>query len=622
MRPIRRRLGTLVAAAQAFLAARPRLAKALAPALWVGGRVVRRLRLADFDYERWIALYDSLHERDRAAMAAYAESLHHRPLLSVVMPVCDPPEPFLRAAIDSVFAQAYGNWELCIADDASSAPHVREILESESNRDARVKVAYRAERGGISRASNDAAALATGEYLALLDHDDTLPPHALLLVADEIGRHPETVLVYSDEDKLDARGNRCEHYFKPDWNPALFRSQNYVCHLTVLRRDRFEEVGGFRPAYDGSQDWDLLLRATEGVPADGIRHIPHVLYHWRRHERSAAESTEAKPAAVEAGRRAVEDALTRTGTAGKVDTIEGMYQRVRYALPDPPPRVHAVIPSTAKPELLEPCLDGLLGRTDYDALAVTVAVSSAALGIPERAHLLERVGDDERARLFVYDEEPFSFAWVCNHAIAEIDAPLVLLVNDDVRVIRGDWLESMVGHVLQNRVAAVGAMLYYPDDTIQHAGVVVGLGGVAGHNHQRLPRGAPGYGARAWLDQDVSCVTAGCMLVRRDVFAAVGGFDERFAIAFNDVDLCLRIVDAGWRIVWTPSAELYHHESISIGRHDSSARAAAFAREMGMMTERWGERLLSDPYYNPNLSLRLPNRPAFPPRSGYPWRSR
>lgn len=612
----------LVRAAQAFLIAHPPIARLLWPAIRIARRVAPGLAYIDDDYSRWVSLYDSIGERDRPAMAAHARALAWQPRVSLVVPVCDPAEPFLRAAIDSVFAQAYENWELCIADDASTAPHVRDILEEASLRDGRVKITYRPERGGISRASNEAAALASGEYVGLLDHDDVLPPHALLMVADELNRYSEAVLVYSDEDELDDKGDRCEHYFKPDWNPALLRSQNCVSHFTVLRRARFEEIGGFRPAYDGSQDWDLVLRATEGVPAERIRHIPHVLYHRRRHESSPAQSPGAKPAAVAAGRRAVEEALDRTGTRGEVLTVNGTYQRVRYAVPDPQPRVDALVPSTGRPDLLTRCLEGLLERTAYDQLAVTIALGSAALDAPERkARRLEELRKDARVRVFVHDEQPFNFARVNNRAAAELDAPLLLLVNDDVRVIHDDWLERMVGHVVQDRVGAVGAMLYYPDDTVQHGGVTLGLGGVAGHSHNRLPRGHPGYGARAWLDQDLSCVTAGCMLVRREVFDAVGGFDERFAVAYNDVDLCLRITDAGWRIVWTPSAELYHDESVSIGRHDSPGRSAEFERGVQLMKARWGKRLLCDPHYNPNLSLEVPNTPAFPPRARYPWRA-
>lgn len=618
MRRFRRRLADLVAAAQAFLAGRPRLARVLRPGVWLGGKLVPKLSLPNREYERWIARYDTIDEREQSAMAAYAETLGRRPLVSVVMPVCDPPEPFLRAAIDSVLAQAYDNWELCVADDLSSAHHVRELLDAASSRDPRVKVVYRTERGGISRASNDAVALASGEYLALLDHDDVLPPHALLLVADELDRHPDAVLVYSDEDKLDWDGSRIGHYFKPDWNPALVRSQNCVSHLTVLRRDRFDAVGGFRPEYDGSQDWDLVLRATEDIPAERIRHIPHVLYHWRRHEGSAAQSVEVKPEAVDAGRRAVEDALVRAGVRGEVATVAGIFQRVRYALPDPAPQVDAVIPTTGKPQLLEQCLDGLLQHTAYDPLAVTVAVSRAALEDPGRAPLLERARTDERVRVFVDDEESFNFAQVCNRAVAESDAPLLLLLNDDVRVINDDWLERMVGHALQGRIAAVGAILYDRKMKIQQGGGVLGVGGVVADYCHDLPHGNPGYGARAWLDQDLSCVRIGCMLVRRDVFDALGGFDEQFALAYNDVDLCLRIVDAGWRIVWTPAAELYHHESVTVGHRAS--RSAQFDRESQLMWRRWGDRLLRDPHYNPNLSLEVQNALAFPPRTNYPWR--
>lgn len=617
----RRWLAGLIPKGQAFLILHPRIARLLRPGVWIARKIALRLGYLDDDYARWVSLYDSIGKRDRAAMTAHAQGLPWQPRVSLVVPVCDPAEPFLRAAIESVFAQAYENWELCIADDASTAPHVHEILEAASLRDRRVKITYRSERGGISRASNEAAALASGDYLGLLDHDDVLRPHALLMVADELNRYPDAVLVYSDEDKLDVDGRRCDHYFKPDWNPALLRSQNCVSHFAVLRRARFEEIGGFRPAYDGSQDWDLVLRATEGVPAERIRHIPHVLYHWRRHETSAAQSLGAKPAAVEAGRRAVEDALDRTGTRGEVLTFRGTYQRVRYAVPEPRPRVDAVVPSTGRPDLLTRCLEGLLERTAYDELAVTIAVGSAALDVAEQARLLEELRKDVRVRVFVSEDRTFNFARVNNRAAAELDAPLLLLVNDDVRVIHDDWLERMVGHVVQDRVGAVGAMLYYPDDTIQHGGVTLGLGGVAAHNHSRLPRGHPGYGARAWLDQDLSCVTAGCMLIRREVFDAVGGFDERFAVAYNDVDLCLRITDAGWRIVWTPSAELYHDESVSVGKHDSPGRIAEFERESQMMMARWGERLLCDAHYNPNLSLQVPNTPAFPPRARYPWRA-
>lgn len=619
----------LLTALVAFLTRHPRVRRPVQRALELASSLAgpfpplraRLDALVGFDgrYDRWIARYDTLREHEWSAMEEHARSLPWRPRFSLVMPVCDPPEQFLREAIESVRAQVYDRWELCIADDASKAPHVREVLE-QAAQDPRIAVVYRTERGGISAASNDAAALASGDYLGFLDHDDVLRPHALLLMATELNRSPEAALLYSDEDKLDAKGRRCEHYFKPDWNPALIRSQNYVCHFMVVLRERFEQLGGFRPEFDGSQDWDLVLRATEGLPRERIRHVPHVLYHWRAAAGSTAGAALAKPAAIDAGRRAVEDALLRAGVDGTVSAVHGVYQRVRHALPARRPAVAVVVPTTARPELLEPCLNGLLRQTSYNPLTVTLAVGRDALALPERARVLEDARRDERVRVFVHDGQPFNYSAANNEAIAGVEAPLLLLLNDDVRVIHDDWLEVMAGHVLEDGVAAVGAMLYYPNDTVQHAGVVVGLGGVAGHGHSRLLRGHPGYRGRAWLDQDLSCVTAGCMLLRRDAFEGVGGFDERLAIAFNDVDLCLRLVENGWRIVWTPAAELYHHESTSVGRHDSPARREQFERERLLMVDRWGETLLCDPHYNPNLSLFVANTPSFPPRVEYPWR--
>src|SRR5579859_4510463 len=342
-----------------FFASHPRISWVLSPARWVARKVALALGYLHEEgkgYDDWTLRYDTFSDREIAVMRDHVRGLPWCPKLSIVMPVCDPPEQFLNEAIASVLAQVYEEWELCVADDASQADHVRQLLEAAARSDERIKVVYRPERGGISEASNAAAAVATGDYLGFLDHDDTLRPHTLLMVADELNRHPGALLVYSDEDKVDARGTRSEHYFKPDWNPALLRSQNYICHFTVLERRRFEEAGGFRSEYDGSQDWDLMLRATESIAADRVRHIPHVLYHWRRSATSTAQDPAAKPAAVESGRKAVEDGLRRARISGTVTTF-GPYQRVRYTVPAPRPDVDAVIASTGEPDLLGPCLE-------------------------------------------------------------------------------------------------------------------------------------------------------------------------------------------------------------------------------------------------------------------------
>jgi GT2 family glycosyltransferase len=613
---------------RAFLARHPKvrtIARATTAVVWRAltwpfrrGRRRAMVQNPDHGYQHWVELHDTLNRGERLAMAEFGRTTEAQPLISVVMPVCDPPPELLSAAIESVRDQVYEQWELCIADDASTSQAVRQVLEK-AERDPRIKVVHRSRRGGISAASNDAVAVANGIYVALLDHDDVLRPHALLLVAEAVGAQPDAVLVYSDEDKLDERGKRCEHYFKPDWNPALLLSQNYIAHLTVIEAARLRDVGGFRSGFDGSQDWDLVLRVTDGMPAARICHIPHVLYHWRRTEGSTAQRLEAKPDAVGAGRRAVEDALARRGIRGTVTTVHEAYQSVRYAVPTPRPRVDVVIPS-ARFEFLEPCLDGLLRNTAYDPLTVTLVVSRGRLEAPKELRFLERAQQDPRVRLHVYEDRGFNYSWANNTAAAELDAPLLLLMNDDLLVIREDWLEVMVGHVLQEDVGAVGAKLYYPSEEVQHGGVILGGGGIAAHYHHALPREHPGYHGRAWLAQDLSCVTAAVMLLRREAFNAIGGFDEELAIAFNDVDLCLRLIDAGWRIVWTPDVELYHRESVSVGRHDSPERRDEFDSEERLMVRRWGERLLTDPHYNPNLSLLSLNTPSFPPRVEYPWR--
>jgi GT2 family glycosyltransferase len=379
-------------------------------------------------------------------------------------------------------------------------------------------------------------------------------------------------------------------------------------------------VGGFRPEFDGAQDWDLFLRVTRGAEGSGVVHIPHVLYHWRAVESSTAKSIEAKPSAVEAGTRAVADHLRAVGVEAEVEAFGAAFQRVRYAVPDPAPSVEVIIPSACKHDYVQQCLEGLLRGTSYPELHVTIVVSDTVRADDAAAALLEEATADPRVDVLVYPSRPFNYSWVNNFAVSRTTSQIICLMNDDLLVTEPNWLRAMVGQVVQDRVAAVGAMLYYPDDRVQHGGVILGLGGIANHYHRLLRRGAAGYRGRAWCDQDLSCVTAGCMVLRREAFLDVGGFDEMFAVAFNDVDFCIRLREKGWRIVWTPTAELYHYESTSIGRHDAPERAPVFAHEIELANARWNGMLQADPYYNPNLSLVDMNELAFPPRQLYPWR--
>jgi GT2 family glycosyltransferase len=576
-------------------------------------------RQRDLGYANWVARFDTLDGADRERIAAAVAQMPRRPKISILVPVYNTPERWLRRCIDSVLEQAYGDWQLCLADDASTQPHVRAILDEYARRDARIRVVTRETNGHISAASNSALALADGEYVALLDHDDELLPHALYLVAQRFVENADLGLVYSDEDKLDEKGRRYDPYFKPEWNPELFYSQNYLSHLSVYRADLVREVGGFRVGFEGSQDYDLALRCIERLRPEQIAHIPHVLYHWRSVVGSTARANDEKNYTHDAAQRALTEHFARAGIDATVELTRQGYFRSRYALPDPLPLVSLIVPTRDKVDLLRMCVDGLLGRTDYPSLEVLIVDNQSSE--PETLAYFESLRHEPRVRILPYDQ-PFNFSALNNHAAAQARGEIVGLINNDIEVIDPGWLRELVAYAVRADVGAVGAKLYYPDDRIQHAGVVVGFGGVAGHSYQRMPRAYPGQMNRANLVQNLSSVTAACLLLRRDVYEKVGGLDEGLSVAFNDIDFCLRILALGLRIVWTPFAELYHHESASRGYEDSPEKLARFHREIRFMQERWGERLLVDPAYNPNLSLDTePFELAWPPRANYSFRS-
>lgn len=578
------------------------------------------------EYAIWIERFDTLHTDELTAIRADIGRLEAAaagpPLISVVMPVYDVEERWLRLAIASVRDQLYPHWELCIADDASPRGHIRQILEEACAQDNRIRVVYRPRNGGIAAATNSALGLASGPWIALMDNDDTLPLHALYVMAAELAAHPETDIIYSDEDKIDTSGRRYDPYFKTDWNPALVLSQNYVNHFTIYRRSLLETIGGVREGFDGAQDHDLLLRASEHTTGARIRHVPQVLYHWRAIQGSAAQDVAYKPRAWEAGRRAIAEHLQRRGIAAEVHRTFEQYYQVVYPVPDPAPLVSIIIPTTGRPDLIGMCLSSLLAETRYPNYEVLVAVDEKNAAIDERRELLDAFSRDERVRLLPYPPESFNYARTNNRAARQARGPLFCLLNDDIQVTNADWLDVMVARACLDGVGAVGAMLYYPDDRIQHGGVIIGSGGVAAHAHHPLPRGSGGYFARAALEQDQTAVTAACLLLRREVFEAVDGFNEAFEVAFNDVDLCLRIRRAGWRIVWTPQAELTHHESASVRPPKDPERVEQFAGEVARMRRLWGELLDDEPFYNPNLSLVLGAAftLASPPRRRPAWR--
>jgi GT2 family glycosyltransferase len=571
-----------------------------------------------FSYRRWARRFDRLSANDLREIRQATERLAFRPLLSVLMPVYNTDERWLRAAIDSVRNQLYDNWELCIADDASTDPKVAEVLRECQAQDPRIKVEFRPVNGHISAASNSALQLATGQFIALVDHDDVLPSHALLAVVHELNRHPDADIVYSDEDRLDESDRRYDPYFKPDWSPELFRGQNFISHLGVYRTSVVRRVGGFREGLEGSQDYDLAWRVVEQSDPQRIRHIPHVLYHWRAIRGSAARGTREKVYAHDAARRAVADHLARAGVRARCEPADNAvyHQRVRYALTEPRPHVTIIVPTRDRVDLLARCISSVLSRSTYQNYDIVIVDN----GSTEQAtrEYFEQLRPEPRVSILRIDGA-FNFSRLNNRAAAAGRGQILCFLNNDTEVISPGWLEEMASLAMRDGVGAVGAMLYYPDGRMQHAGVVLGMGGIASHAHKGLARGSPGDHGRAALTQAMSAVTAACMVVRKAVFDQVGGFDESLAVAYNDVDLCLRIRACGLRNVWTPFAELYHFESESRGDDVVSGRAG-FLVESAIIRDRWGDLLDADPYFNPNLSLKRTDFGlAYPPRHRHKW---
>ena len=576
-------------------------------------------------YGAWVASYDTLTPETATSIRKAVSKLKRSPLISVILPVYNTPEKLLIAAIESVRAQIYENWELCISDDASKQPHVRRVLQRYQRKDPRrIKVVIRETNGHISANSNSALALAQGEFIALLDHDDELRAHALACVALELDAHPEADVVYSDEDKIDENGHRYDHYFKPDWNPDLFNVQNFISHLGVYRTLLVREVGGFRVGYEGSQDWDLAMRVIERSAPDRIRHIPRILYHWRSVPGSTAMLIGEKPFAAVAAEKVITEHFIRTGVEARISPTKGSYWRVHYPVPDPAPRVTLIIPTRNRLNVLQPCVDSLLAKTEYPAFEILI-VDNDSDDPATLDYLAAITAPAEKGRApvrVIRSPGEFNYSALNNLGVEHTDAPLIGLLNNDLEVIHGDWLREMVSHAIRPEIGCVGAKLYYPDDRIQHAGVILGIGGVAAHAWQTHPRGAAGQAHRNYLQQNLSAVTAACLLIRRETFLRVGGLNaDQLKVAFNDVDFCLKVRAAGLRNLWTPYAELYHHESASRGKEDTLEKRDRFRSEVEYMRAAWGDLLDNDPAYNPNLTLTINDFTlALPPRDWPPLR--
>jgi len=532
------------------------------------------------------------------------KSFKYRPKISIITPVYNPDEKWLRACVESVLKQSYDNWELCLADDNSTKPYIKKYLNKLTKTDQRIKVVFRKKNGHISRASNSALKLATGEFIALLDHDDELAPNALFEVVKLLNTNKNADLIYSDEDKLELDGRHVDPFFKPDWSPDMFLSTNYLCHLTVIRKDIVDNVGGFRVGFEGSQDYDLFLRVTEKT--NQIFHIPKILYSWRKIPNSTAHKTSAKNYAYIAAKKALKDHVNKTCNNCEIKNgiFTGSY-RVKK-LYKKQPLVSILIPTLDKVEYLKSCVNSILNKTNYKNFEVLI-LDTGSKKIETKNYYSE-LKKNKLITIYNYPKKNFNFAEANNWIAKKAKGSYFLFLNNDTEVINSDWLNNMMQHAIENQVGVVGAKLLFPNNTIQHMGVVIGLRGGASHVGVCFPEwelmGPPFLHAKDVI-RNVSATTGACLLIKSEIFKKVNGFDKKFRIAFNDIDLCLKVSKLGYKIIYTPYAKLIHHESISFGRPYQSKKRSneIFEKERDYFNQKWNLYGYKDPFYNENLTL-------------------
>ena len=562
---------------------------------WI--RLHERFEPEEVPYGPWYRAYIPTEE---TLETQRKQKFDYSPLISIAVPAYQTPVEFLRQMIESLIVQTYSNWELCIVNASPDNEEMQKVLAEYSAGDSRVRFCNLKENLGIAENTNRAFAMAKGEFVGLLDHDDLLAPNALYEIVKILQDHPQADALYTDEDKVTTElDEHFQPHLKPDFNLDLLRSNNYICHFFVVRKSIVEKAGGFRKEFDGAQDYDFIFRCTEN--AGEVLHVSEILYHWRTHKASTADNPASKMYAFEAGKRAIEAHLERTGTKGEVSHTQDLgFYRVKYPVQGKP-LVSVIIPNKDEKETLQTCLEMLEKNTGYQNFEIIIVENNSTTD--EIFRYYKELSRNRKIHLLRWGKE-FNYSAINNFAVAHAKGEYLLFLNNDVKSINSDWLEEMLGVCQRPEVGGVGAKLIYPDNTIQHAGCVIGMGGIAGHMFVDMPADRTGYLHKASLLQDMSAVTAACLLMKKEVFEQAGGFTEELAVAFNDVDLCLKVRKNGYLIVYDPYAKLYHMESKTRGAEDSKEKVRRFQTEIEYMRCHWIDILKNgDPCYNKNLSL-------------------
>ena len=547
-------------------------------------------------YQKWIAANEPTEEELEEQRK---HKFSNQPKISIIIPMYNTPVKFFGELVDSLINQTYTNWELCLADGSNEEnPELKDIY----SKDSRIKYKFIGENKGISGNTNEALTLATGDFIGLLDHDDILPVFSLYEVVKCINNHPEVDFIYTDEDKFEeVGGKRYDPYFKSDFGPDTLRANNYICHFSVFRKDLMEKLGGFRSDFDGAQDYDILLRMSE--IAEHIYHIPKILYHWRVHELSTAKAgAHAKPYAYEAGKKAVQAHIDRLGLKGTVEAGNtlGTY-KVNYEVIGNP-KVSIIIPNKDYASTLKVCLKSIIKLTTYKNYEIIVVENNSTED--ETFEYYKKIDGKDNIKVVYYPEKVFNYSAIINFGVRNCTGDYVIQLNNDTELLTPNWLQEMLGFAQREDVGAVGVKMYYPDRTIQHAGIIVGIGGVAGHVFKNIPKNLHGYFSKDAMIQNLSAVTAACIMTPRKIYDDVGYMDEEFKVAFNDVDFCLKIRETGKLIVYTPYVEFIHYESKSRGYEDTVEKQQRFKGEIDRFYSKWQGFLdKGDPYYNINLRL-------------------